>query len=213
MSEEKVELFTALSEFQGELDNATKGSKGNYGNYADLAEVINSAKPFLEKYGLAVTQLMGSTDSGKATLTTMLTHKSGQYMYDTLVLVEAELQGGGGKNPAQKLGSAITYQRRYAYAAIVGLAQEDDDAESLTRKQQAKERASFNPDNCLNEATNAISKTTKGKDCKDLYGKYWSKLDRFREHQSKLQEYVNGHMSDLKAKAVKAAEEAAAKGE
>ena len=37
------------------------------------------------------------------------------------------LSGGGGKNPVQCLGSSITYMRRYAYASILGLTQEDDD--------------------------------------------------------------------------------------
>ena len=40
---------------------------------------------------------------------------------------DAVLHGSSGKNPVQVLGSAITYVRRYNYAAIVGMAQEDDD--------------------------------------------------------------------------------------
>ena len=78
--------------------------------------------------------------NGKQTMITMMTHSSGQYMSSEFEMVDAVLAGGSGKNPAQVLGSAITYQRRYAYAAIIGLAQEDDDAASLTRKQENKQR-------------------------------------------------------------------------
>ena len=208
MSEQTNELFKAFAEFQGELDNASKGKSGHGYKYADLAECINTAKPFLKKNGLAVTQLMGSTAEGKPTLTTMLTHASGQYLSDTLVMVEAKLQGGGGKNPVQELGSAITYQRRYAYAAIVGLAQEDDDAASLTRKQETKARAAFNADDYLKEACNRIAATTNGAEFKPAYTETWQKLQGYPEQQGKLEAFANGHKADLQAKA-----KAATKGE
>ena len=38
----------------------------------------------------------------------------------------------GIKNPAQELGSALTYARRYSLLMVYGLATEDDDAQSLT---------------------------------------------------------------------------------
>ena len=60
----------------------------------------------------------------------MLTHESGQYVSDETELPSAVLHGSSGKNPVQVLGSAITYMRRYNYAAILGMAQEDDDGAS-----------------------------------------------------------------------------------
>ncbi|MCP4991396.1 MAG: hypothetical protein GY928_36675 [Colwellia sp.] len=186
LSNETNELFAAFSMFQGELDNASKGKSGHGYKYADLAECINTAKPFLAKNGLAVTQLLGSNEEGKPTLTTMLTHKSGQYMSDKLVMVEAKLQGGGGKNPVQELGSAITYQRRYAYAAIIGLAQEDDDAASLTRKEENKRRASFSPDECLNQALKSIS-TADMPTLVNIWKTNSKALRSFPEHLGKLE--------------------------
>ena len=47
-------------------------------------------------------------------------------------VVEAVLSGKS--NPAQEHGSALTYARRYSLQMAYGLATEDDDAESLTRK-------------------------------------------------------------------------------
>ncbi len=127
-SPELNEIFKALSAFQGELGNASKNveKQGISWKYADLAECINVAKPHLARNGLAVTQFMGMYD-GKQSLTTMLTHSSGQYISDEVQLPGAVLHGSSGKNPVQVLGSAITYVRRYNYAAIIGMAQEDDD--------------------------------------------------------------------------------------
>ena len=204
MSEQTDKLFAAFAAFQGELDNASKGKSGHGYKYADLAECINSAKPFLVKNGLAVTQLMGSTEEGKPTLTTMLTHSSGQYLSDTLVMVEAKLQGGGGKNPVQELGSAITYQRRYAYTAIVGLAQEDDDAASLTRKQENKARASFSPEEYLVEACKNISAATNGTEWKSIYSETWEKLQSHPSQREKLKAHANEVKKVLQAKAATA---------
>ena len=127
-SENLNEIFKALSSFQGDLENASKNidKSGITWKYADLAGCINTAKPHLVKHGLAVTQFMGMYD-GKQSLTTMLTHSSGQYISDEVQLPDAVLHGSSGKNPVQVLGSAITYVRRYNYAAIIGMAQEDDD--------------------------------------------------------------------------------------
>lgn len=137
LSQDTSELFKAFSKFQGELENASKGKQGHGYKYADLAECINTAKPVLASNGLAVSQMLGMNPEGKQTLITILTHESGQYMSSEFVMVDAKLMGGSGNNPAQVLGSAITYQRRYAYAAIIGLAQEDDDAANVG-KQKAK---------------------------------------------------------------------------
>ena len=133
LSDQTNELFAALSKFQGELDNANKSKQGHGYKYADLAECINIAKAPLATTGLAVSQMLGQSESGKQTLITILTHSSGQYMMSEFDLVDATLMGGAGKNPAQVLGSAITYQRRYAYTAIIGMAQQDDDAASCVQ--------------------------------------------------------------------------------
>lgn len=47
-------------------------------------------------------------------------------------IVQAVLQGI--KNPVQEYGSSLTYCRRYSLLMALGLATEDDDAQSLTQK-------------------------------------------------------------------------------
>ena len=133
---ELAELFKALSLFQGELENATKeiDKPGITYKYADLAICINTAKPHLSKNGLAVTQMLGMSENGKQSITTMLTHSSGQYISSETELPQAVLHGSSGRNPAQVLGSAITYMRRYCFAAMTGMAQEDDDGQGCEVK-------------------------------------------------------------------------------
>ena len=196
LSNETSELFNAFSSFQGELDNASKAKQGHGYSYADLAECINTAKPFLVKNGLAVSQMLGSHESGKQTLITILTHSSGQYMSSEFVMAEAVLAGGGGKNPVQMLGSAITYQRRYSYAAIIGLAQEDDDAASQARKQDNKQRASFNPDECLAKFTNSAHGANEQM-LKTLFGQAWKELKENPTQQNKAKEVYDIRLSEL----------------
>lgn len=196
MSQETNELFKSFSLFQGEMDNASRGKQGHGYKYADLAECINTAKPFLAKYGLGVSQMLGMNQDGKQTLITVLTHSSGQYMSSEFVMAEAILSGGSGKNPVQVLGSAITYQRRYAYAAIVGLAQEDDDAASLNRKHESKQKASFNPDECLAKATSEMSSCDID-GLKRLWVKYQSDLKAYPSQLSKLEEVKNIRKTEL----------------
>ena len=196
MSESTNELFAAFSEFQGELDNASKAKQGHGYQYADLAECINTAKPFLAKYGLGVTQMLGNSSDNKQTLITMLTHKSGQYISSEFVMVEAVLAGGSGKNPAQTLGSAITYQRRYSYAAIIGLAQEDNDAAGLTRKAEHKQRASFDPKECLTSFTNQAS-SANIEQLQATFKTVWTQLAQYKEQQSKAKEVYYIRKSEL----------------
>jgi len=126
-SETIIELFKALSKFQGELENVEKAKKGHGYNYASLGHCIDAAKVPLAANGLSVIQLMGTDEKGNNTMQTVLGHASGEYISSMCVMPIAKLQGGGGSNPAQIMGASITYMRRYQYAAIIGLAQDDTD--------------------------------------------------------------------------------------
>jgi hypothetical protein len=134
-SESISELLKSLSKFQGELENVEKGKKGHGYNYASLGLCIDEAKAPLAKNGLSVIQLMGSNEKGDTTMQTVLGHSSGEYISSICVMPIAKLQGGGGSNPAQIMGASITYMRRYQYAAIIGLAQDDTDGVPKKEKQ------------------------------------------------------------------------------
>lgn len=136
-SEQINELATALSKAQGELENASKSSSNQHfrSKYADLAEILNTIRPVFSLHGLAVTQCP-SFEHGVASVETVLMHSSGQW-------ISSIISAPCSKQDAQGVGSAITYCRRYALAAVAGIAQEDDDANSAVGyapKQQAQDR-------------------------------------------------------------------------
>ena len=117
-----AELAKALSAAQGEVEGAVKG-KANpafRSKYADLAAVWDACREALTKHGLAIIQSPGPCADGRMEMTTMLAHASGEWMRGTLTIPLAKVD-------AQAYGSATTYARRYALAAFVGVAPEDDD--------------------------------------------------------------------------------------
>lgn len=115
-------LAKALSAAQGEVEGAVKGRKNDHfhSKYADLAAVWDACREALTKHGLAVIQSPGPCADGRMEMTTMLAHASGEWMRGTLTIPL-------GKADAHGYGSAVTYSRRFALAAFVGVAPEDDD--------------------------------------------------------------------------------------
>jgi hypothetical protein len=124
MSESLTEIGVALSKFQGEVNNVSKDKSGYGYKYADLAQILDVVRPLLAKHGLSVIQMPGKSDSG-VTVSTMVLHTSGQWIKSE---TELPMDSAAKMSAAQAAGSVITYARRYALAAALGIAQEDDDA-------------------------------------------------------------------------------------
>lgn len=99
----------------------------HFGNrYADLASVWDACRDALTANGLAVVQLpLSSPESRGVTIRTTLLHESGASLSSDLFLPVAKIDPQG-------FGSAITYGRRYALAAMVGVAPEDDDGNAAS---------------------------------------------------------------------------------
>ncbi len=123
-SNEINELAAALSSFQGELQDVHKGRKGYGYDYADLSAVFETVRPSLLKHGLSIAQPVGGSDN-RIELTTILMHKSGQYI-SSAVSIPVDLTNKK-MNALQAAGSTITYMRRYCICSILGLATTDDD--------------------------------------------------------------------------------------
>lgn len=123
MSAEVNELFTALAQVQSELKHASKSSDNSFfkSSYADLAEVLNTGREVAANHGISVVQF----PVGSAGLVTILGHKSGQWL-------QARMDMTPENNKPQTIGSCITYARRYAYAAVLGIAQDDDDGNAAS---------------------------------------------------------------------------------
>ena len=127
-------LAAALVDALAEMPSITKdntadiptktGGKYSY-KYADLGSYLEQVRPVLAKHGLAVLQPV-STDNGVPLVTTIILHNSGQHLSSTLGMKPTN-------SDAQSVGSAITYARRYALAATLSIATEDDDGASASR--------------------------------------------------------------------------------
>lgn len=136
------ELFTALALAQGEIENASKNAANPHfkSKYADLAEVLNTLRPVLSRHGLSLIQST-EFDGAMVSVVTVLGHKAGGYLTATASCVPA-------KTDAQGVGSATTYLRRYSAAALVGIAQEDDDGQSAAHSRQPAAPRGLPTDGC-----------------------------------------------------------------
>ena len=126
-SPEIDKLAEALAKAQSEMEGAKKESTNPFfkSSYADLHAVIKSAFPHLSKYGLSVSQ--GNEIIPNAIcITTTLLHSSGQWLRSKIKLPLSKVD-------AQGVGAAVTYGRRYGLSAMVGVAQYDDDANSIRK--------------------------------------------------------------------------------
>lgn len=126
-SEQINDLISALAKAQGEMSSAAKDTKGYNYKYADLASVWGACREPLSRNGLAVTQVETQNEHGDV-LVTILGHSSGQWMRSIMAI---RVKASGKMNELQERGSVLTYLRRYALSAIVGIAPaEDDDGKS-----------------------------------------------------------------------------------
>lgn len=126
-SESIAKLAEALSKTQASVEAVKKDASNPFfkSKYADLASVWASIREALTSNGLSVLQEPAS-EGNKVKITTTLMHSSGEYVRSTLEVTAA-------KADPQGIGSAITYARRYALGAIVGIAPEDDDGNAASQ--------------------------------------------------------------------------------
>jgi len=141
-------LRQAMSMFQMMSVGATKGSKNPFfkNSYADLNEVIQACNQGAQ-FGLSFSQSVGYKNMHHKTLNTR-TDKDGNVetiesvdttrdifvtttIYhaideETLECVVPVLIKGNEKDDPQKMGSSITYAKRYGLQALYGIGSDDD---------------------------------------------------------------------------------------
>ena len=142
-SEEIDKLATALAKIQGKLEQPSLNSEvkvktktgGEYKfKYADLSECKRAAKQPLADNELSVCQLIEDDYS----IRTILLHSSGQW-------ISSKVRMPSNTADAQSIGSAITYAKRYAFCAILGIVADDDEDANIasgntTQKEQPLEQ-------------------------------------------------------------------------
>lgn len=122
-SETLGKLFEALAKAQGVIKGSIKDSKNPFfkSEYSSLSSCWDACRAPLSENGLSVVQSIND-ENGRLSICTILGHSSGEYISSTLPLLSKT-------QDAQAIGSVISYMRRYALCAIVGISQTDDDGE------------------------------------------------------------------------------------
>ena len=113
-------LYKSLADFQQEVPVIHKGTNGFNYSYADLPAIFETINPLLKKYGLGFYQSVNGTKID----TTVFHIESGEIITSSTDIPQGvELSK---MNQFQVLGSAITYIRRYALSAMLGLVTDKD---------------------------------------------------------------------------------------
>lgn len=122
-SDSITELLSALAEVQSELPTMPKSSQAYGYKYTDLDTITQTIKPILSKHGIGYIQSVGGLTENALTLTTRIFNKKGEYIEDTAALPAITSTKN---NAAQTLGMSITYMRRYALCAMLGITSDED---------------------------------------------------------------------------------------
>lgn len=128
-SEKLNELAAALAPALARIKNIAPDSKakiplksgGSFEyKFLSLPDLTKHVREVFKDVGLAFMQEVSAPAAGAIGVTTRILHLSGQWIDMGPLYMPAD---GG----ARDIGSAITYARRYALAAAVGLAADEDD--------------------------------------------------------------------------------------
>lgn len=185
-SEEIAEIAKALSLAQQQMKPAIKDSTNPHfkSKYSDISSVWEAIREPLTNYSLSVLQDVTTKIEEKLVLvTTRIFHASGQWIEFGPLGVPLS------KTDAHGVGSAISYAKRYALCAAVGVVSgdEDDDANHAVGKPSAKvpertvlheEYISNNPEKY--EYIKIIAKESKKSDI-DILNQVFVNTQRFDE--------------------------------
>lgn len=127
---EKNKLLKALFELKKEVGTMTKDSVNPFfkSKYFDINQLLEHVEPLAAKNGLIILQPII-----KGFVRTEI------HCVETEEMVFSEIELTGIKD-AQKVGSEITYFRRYTLQSLLGIQAEDDDANKAVQptKQEVK---------------------------------------------------------------------------
>lgn len=135
MTERPATLAEAMTAFQAELPHITKDDKAQVGSretrYANLASISELVLPMLAGLGLYWTCAPTLLEDKTFVLSYALRHVAGDEISG-----EYPLPSG----TPQTMGGAITYARRYALCAVLGIAPAEDDDDAQAQAEEARDR-------------------------------------------------------------------------
>ena len=121
-------MYKTLLEIQKEIEPVAKTSDNPFykSKYFDINALLEAVKPILSKHNVVLLQPLTHIEGHTAIKTILVDTDTGDAIEETVPITE---------NPdPQKMGSAITYFRRYALQSLLGLQAEDDDANKASGK-------------------------------------------------------------------------------
>lgn len=135
-STEITKIAPALVAIQKAMETVTKSAVNPYykSKYADINSFLEVAIPVINANGCSLLQPTYSDATGHF-VETYIIHESGQFVASDPLRLELD------KTDMQKLGSSITYARRYQVQSLLGMRGEDDDAEESMNRNKAASKA------------------------------------------------------------------------
>lgn len=135
-SEETTNLMKAMIASAPEIRSIAKNKQAYGYKYATLDSLIDMLRDVLPKHGLWFTQIPTRSEE-ESVLTTRVFHESGEWLEDSILMTDTELQGKA--NDTQKLGASITYFRRYVLSSIFGVSADEDVDGNLASKERPQQ--------------------------------------------------------------------------
>ena len=146
-------MYKKLLAVQKEIGAISKDSTNPFfhSKYFDINKILEVIKPVLNKHGLVLLQPLTHIDGHSAIKTMLVDAETGETIESITPITE---------NPdPQKMGSGVTYFRRYCIQSFLLLQAEDDDANKASGKDKPKvERATikFKPETDVMKAKDRI---------------------------------------------------------
>jgi hypothetical protein len=167
-------IATALVKAQKAFGPALKSSTNPHfkSRYADLSACVEAVIDALNNNGIALIQQNQPSPDG-VIIETIFLHESGESLNCGQLFVPAN------KHDAQGFGSALTYARRYSLMAACGIAPEDDDGNTASRRPQVNE-------NALADHLAAIEASTDQDSLKNAYKAAYAACNGDSEWQKKV---------------------------
>jgi hypothetical protein len=132
----ETNIYHKLYKLQSEIGTISKDVRNPFykSKYFDINSLIGQLHPLLEKHELVLIQPI--TDNQVRSVIVDLDGGS----------IESSMQLPNIQDP-QKIGSAITYYRRYTLTSLLGLQAEDDDANSTVGYKYQPKKTNYNQSN------------------------------------------------------------------
>lgn len=165
-----MKLYTKLQKVKSEIGKISKDSTNPFfkSKYFDINALLEHVEPIIQSNGLVLLQPIKNGNVS----TIIIDVETGEIVNSELPLPQL--------NDPQKLGSAITYFRRYTLQSLLGLQAEDDDANKASRRVATPNVVKVD-NNELLRITEELSKVSDIKQLSALKAKELSKVNKYPE--------------------------------